>query len=102
MYKSQILNEFCELTGHDRKHAIKLMAGRTGIRKRPPGRKKTYGKEVSGYLRAIWKWADYPCSKLLAAMLAEWLKYYEEKFGRCQQNVHQSCFRLVRPRLIGS
>jgi hypothetical protein len=94
MYKSQILNEFCELTGHDRKHAIKLMGGKTGIRKRPPGRKKTYGEEVTRYLHDIWKWADYPCSKLLAVMLPEWLKYYEERFGHCQQNVHRKLLHI--------
>jgi len=52
-YKSRLLDEFCELTGHDRKHAIKLMRGKAGIRKRLPGRKKTYGEDVVNPLRTI-------------------------------------------------
>jgi len=53
-YKSKILNEFCYLTGHDRKHAIKLMRYKTGIRRNAPGRKKIYGEEVVKPLHDIW------------------------------------------------
>jgi len=93
-YKGKILDEFCCLTGHDRKHAIKLMRGKTGIRRNAPGRKKLYGKEVIEPLRDIWALAEYPCSKLLAAMLPEWLGYYEEKACLGNDDVRQKILNI--------
>ncbi len=93
-YKSKILDEFCCLTGHDRKHAIKLMRGKTGIRRNAPGRKKLYGKEVIEPLRDIWALAEYPCSKLLAAMLPEWLGYYEEKESLGNDDVRRKILNI--------
>ena len=93
-YKSKILNEFCYLTGHDRKHAIKLMRCKTGIRRNAPGRKKIYGEEVVKPLHDIWVLAEYPCSKLLAAMLPEWLGYYEDQTAPCRNDVRQKILNI--------
>lgn len=79
--KQQILDEFCELTGHDRKHAIKLMKGQAGRRRNPPGRKRRYGEDVVPLLKALWEWTDQLGSKHLVAALPEWLPYYEERTG---------------------
>lgn len=86
-YKSHILNEFCDLTGHNRKHAIKLMRGKAGVRKHSPGRKRIYGDEITTPLRDIWKMAEQPCSKILAALLPEWIDYYEDYAGQCSPEV---------------
>ncbi|MDO9542339.1 MAG: hypothetical protein Q7J98_08455, partial [Kiritimatiellia bacterium] len=88
-YKSSILNEFCDLTGHDRKHAIKLMRGKAGARKHAPGRKRIYGDEITVPLRDIWKLAEQPCSKILAALLPEWINYYEDYAGQCPNDVRR-------------
>lgn len=79
--KHQILNEFCELTGHERKHAIKLMNGQVGRRRNPPGRKRRYGEDVLSVLKALWSWTDQLGSKHLVAALPEWLPYYEQRTG---------------------
>jgi len=39
--KTKILDEFCGLAGYDRKHAIKLLNRKSGVRKKPPGRRRT-------------------------------------------------------------
>ncbi|MBU4286347.1 MAG: integrase [Verrucomicrobia bacterium] len=88
-YKSSILNEFCDLTGHDRKHAIKLMRGKAGVRKHAPGPKRIYGDEITASLRDIWKLAEQPCSKILAALLPEWIDYYEDYAGQCPSDVRR-------------
>lgn len=108
-YKSLLLDEFCELTGHNRKHAIKLMRGKAGIRKHPPGRKKIYGAEVIMPLKVIWEMAEYPCSKILVALLPEWLGYYESQAGRLPEATRRKLLaispaqtdRLLKPHRVG-
>jgi len=85
--KSLILNEFCELTGHDRKHAIKLLNGQQGCRKRTPGRKRTYDSEVATELHALWLCTDQLCSKLLKSAIPEWLAYYEADRGVLREDI---------------
>ncbi len=79
--KSLILSEFCELTDHDRKHAIKLLNGQRGCRERPPGRKPLYDSDVADELHALWLYTDQLCSKLLKAAIPDWLAYYEAERG---------------------
>jgi hypothetical protein len=79
--KSLILSEFCGLTGHDRKHAIKLMTGRAGRRKRKAGRKREYGRDVERVLAEFWILTDQLCSKLLVEALPEWIPHYEQEYG---------------------
>lgn len=87
--KSLILDEFCELTGHDRKHAIKRLNGQQGCRKHPPGRKAIYDSEVVAELRALWLQTDQLCSKLLKAALPEWLEYYEAERGVLREDLRE-------------
>ena len=108
-YKGILLNEFCELTGHNRKHAIKLLRGKTGVRRHRAGRKPTYGEEVIAPLKAVWSLAGYPCSKLLVALLPEWLGYYETRVGGLPEETHQKVLaisaaqadRLLKPHRVG-
>ena len=44
--KSRLLDEFCEISGYDRKHAIKLLNGKPAASKTKAGRKPVYAKEV--------------------------------------------------------
>lgn len=82
--RSALLDEFCAVTGHERKYANKLLRrrrgpGRVGEKKRGVG--KTYGEEVIGVLFEIWKKAEQPCGKRLAPMLRDWLPFYEKHYG---------------------
>lgn len=92
--KSMILDEFCALTGHDRKHAVKLLRGRAGCRRQQAGRKKTYGREVEGVLVQLWVLTDQLCSKLLVAALPEWLPPYEQKHGPLALGLRQKLLAI--------
>src|SRR5438874_4289599 len=60
--KQRILDEFCAVTGHHRKHAIRVLNGPAPGATRPPRRRAaTYGPAMVEALRAIWEAAGYPC-----------------------------------------
>jgi hypothetical protein len=85
--KGLLLDEFCQVSGHERKYASKLLCRRRGLGSRgrcPPnvgGRPKSYDAEVVGILLEIWKHSEQPCGKRLVPMLKDWLPYYERRFG---------------------
>jgi len=83
--RSALLNEFCEVTGHERKYANKLLSGRRGCScagaGKTRGRPKSYGAKELEVLRSIWRHAEMPCGKRLVAMLPDWLAPYESRYG---------------------
>ncbi|MGY8641832.1 MAG: hypothetical protein ACKVJU_12160, partial [Verrucomicrobiales bacterium] len=86
--KSRLLDEFCEVTQHERKYAIKLLKAQRGpircdgSQPKKRGRKKIYSDEAVTVLFAIWKVAEQPCGKRLRPMLKDWIASYERKLGR--------------------
>lgn len=104
-YKSRILDEFCEVCGHHRKHAIRLL-NQDGRRKRKkPGRPSEYGPAEIQVLENIWLNADRPCSSRLVGMIPVWLPYYEKRYGHQEESTRQKLFdakartldRVLRP-----
>ena len=91
--KGRMLDEFCALTGHSRKHAIKLLRGTRG-RRRPAGRKRRYDDEVAQVLRTLWQWTDQMCSKHLKAALPEWVPYVEREQGRLSPELRQKVLSI--------
>ena len=79
--KGRVLDDFCETTSYERKHAIKLLNGQAGCRKQPPGRKPTYDEEVKEPLKKIWMMSDQMCSKLLKAIMPVYVRSYEKRHG---------------------
>jgi hypothetical protein len=74
--KQRILDEFCQVTRHHRKHAIRLLNGPAPGAARPPQRRAlTYSPAVIEALRAIWEAAGYPWSRRLQALLPLWLPW---------------------------
>lgn len=74
--KQRILDEFCQVTRHHRKHAIRLLNGPApGAARRPQRRALTYSPAVLEALRAIWEAAGYPWSLRLKALLPLWLPW---------------------------
>src|SRR5882724_5267199 len=74
--KQRILDEFCAVTGHHRKHAIRVLNGPAPGAARPPRRRAaTYGLVMVEALRAIWEAAGYPWSLRLKALLPLWLPW---------------------------
>lgn len=113
--RSKLLDEFCRVTGHERKYAIKLLRKRRGPGSKgsssanPGGRPKTYGKEVAGVLFEIWKHSEQPCGKRLQPMLVDWLPSYEGHQGDLDAATREAILkispaqidRLLAPKKIG-
>ena len=82
--RSLLLNEFCETTNFERKHAIKVLGGQ---RRKPcsnrRGAKPTYTEDDIAILKSIWFTAGQPCGKRLAGeMLGLWLPSWEKHHKR--------------------
>ena len=86
--KKNILDEFCNVCGYHRKYAIKLL-NNTFARVNPKpkkqkkkGRRSVYNKKtIINALKEIWKASNFPCSKILKAIIPIWLPGYEETFS---------------------
>ena len=53
--KGRGLDEFCETSGYERKHAIKLLNGRAANRQNRADRKAKYDEDVKEVLVEVWK-----------------------------------------------
>ena len=60
--KSHVLDRFCDTTGYERKHAIKLLNRKSGNRKNRAGRKPKYDETVKEVILEIWKMSDQLCT----------------------------------------
>jgi len=87
--KKQILDEFCNVCGHHRKHAIRLLNKDFRTIKKKPGRKRSYDSEVMAVLKNIWFSAEQMCSKRLKTILPIWLPYYEKEYGSIKNHIRQ-------------
>jgi hypothetical protein len=83
--KQELLNEYCQVTGFHRKHAIRKLNSFKFFQKpkrHKRGRKAVYNQlELLSVLKKIWLTANLPCSKLLKALLPAWLPHYAQTFG---------------------
>jgi len=74
--KRRILDEFCQVVGYHRKHAIRVLNGPAPGAARPPRRRATtYGPAVIEALQTIWAAAGFPWSLRLKALLPLWLPW---------------------------
>ena len=104
-YKKIILDEFCEVCGHHRKHAIRLLNQDGRRKKKKPGRPSKYGAEEIRVLEDIWLNADRPCSSRLIGIISIWLPYYEKRNGDLEEATRQKLLnakartldRVLRP-----
>ncbi len=80
-YKKVILDEFCEVCGHHRKHAIRLLNQDERRKRKKPGRPSKYGPGEIRVLENIWLNADRPCSSRLLGIIPIWLPFYEKRHG---------------------
>lgn len=82
--RSRLLDDFCEVTGYSRKHAIKVLRGQKRDGKGPGrgGAPTLYGEEVRAVLKHCWLHMEQPCGKRMAGMLPLWLDHLKEVGGR--------------------
>jgi hypothetical protein len=78
--KGQILDEFCELTGHNRSYAARKLRSTKETRsykkvkralQKTRGRKRTYGPELLEPLIKVWAVLDMACGKRCKAGMAD-------------------------------
>ena len=75
--KKLILDEFCQVCGYNRKHAISIINHphlKSAFVK--PGPKKKYDETLGHHLHALWLAMDHICSKKMKYALPQWLKFY--------------------------
>ena len=83
--RHNLLNEYCQSTGLERKHANKVLRGQRrrgpcGVRR---GACSTYSGEDITVLKAVWLAAGEPCGKRLAGeMLQVWLGSWQKHQGK--------------------
>ena len=90
--RSDLLDEFCGLTGYHRKYAIALL-GRVHEEKRKRVRRRrgvTYCAQTLRVVEAVWEAAGYPWSERLVAMFPLWLPWARKHLpGVTEQVVQQ-------------
>ena len=67
--KRQILDEFVELTGYHRKHAIRVLCREPQPSRAKPGPQRRYDDKVRAALITLWEAADRICGKRLKALI---------------------------------
>jgi hypothetical protein len=92
--KKKILDEFVELAGYHRKHAIRALRSERRIKVAAPGRaNRQYDEAVITALTIIWEAADRICGKRLKAVLTTFVESME-------RNEHLRLDSAVRDRLL--
>ena len=82
--RSALLDEYCQSSGLERKHANKVLRGqrRRGPSGAPRGACSRYTPEDLAVLKAVWLAAGQPCGKRLAgSMLRLWLASWQKHHG---------------------
>jgi len=97
--KTRILDEFCVVCGHHRKHAIRLLGGDRRCRRKKPGRPSKYGRDEIKVLENIWMNADRPCAMRLTGMIPLWLPWYEKRYGDLEAETREKVL-AIRPRTL--
>jgi len=93
--RSHILDEFCAVCGHHRKHAIRLLRADARTRHKHPGRPSLYGEIERRVLESIWLNSDRPCAKRMSGMIRLWLKFYEKEHGDLDQQSRENLLNLT-------
>ena len=97
--KTRILNEFCAVCGHHRKHAIRLLSSDGRKKHKKTGRPSKYGAKEIQVLADIWKNSGYPCSSRLVGMIPLWLPSHENEHGVLEEAVREKVLD-IKPRTL--
>jgi hypothetical protein len=67
--RCEILDEFVQVTGYHRKHAIRVLCREPGPPRTKPGPQRRYDDEVRAALIILWEAGDRICGKRLKALI---------------------------------
>ena len=67
--KTRILDEFADMTGYHRKHAMRLLRGDVGARSGGRRRRRIYDEAERNALVLLWEASDRVCGKRLKALM---------------------------------
>jgi hypothetical protein len=67
--KARILDEFVNITGYHRKHAMRLLRGHNGFRTGRRPRRRIYDEVECNTLALLWEASDRVCGKRLKALI---------------------------------
>ena len=89
--RKQILDEFCQVCGYNRKYAIRLLNGLPPqkTKQQAKTRMPLYGSQVISILSAIWQAAGHPWSLRLKALLPLWMPWARKRFQLSPSLEHQ-------------
>jgi hypothetical protein len=88
--KAKILDEYCNICGYTRKHAIRALVTKasTDSHIKRPGPKPKYPPEIfAEILGRIWLMADKPCSKYLITIIQDCIAPYQSTYGKLESEV---------------
>lgn len=97
-YRIQLLTQYCETTGFDRKYAQKLLTGKrkgdgTG-RGKNAGRHLLYTEGIKKIIQAIWKSSEQPCGKRLKQTIPLLLPSYEKRHGQLDETTRELLIKI--------
>lgn len=97
--RSVLLDECAAVTGHERKHLIKVLGGRRPVSgegdraESRRGRPSLYGSLVP-LIKALWLASEQPCGKRLSSVLREWLPAWEAENGALSADARRLLRRI--------
>ncbi len=99
--KAAILDEFCQVCGYTRKHAIRVLSGKLSPRLKRSGPQSKYQREdFIKALKELWELMNRMCSKKMVVAFADWLPHYQasdEVLELLLKISASSIDRLLRP-----
>ena len=102
--KSRILDEFIAVTGHHRKHGIRLLgqSGDTDDKVPEVKGRRIYDEAVREAVILVWEASDRICDKRLkAALLTWWSPWSDTATWTWTPKSGSDCWPPARPRWIG-
>lgn len=90
--RGALLDEYTEVTGHERKYAIKVLGGKRRVAGtgRRAGRKRSFGPAEEKALKTLWLAMEQPCGKRMRDMLPLWV----EHLGGIHQTTRDSLLKM--------
>ena len=97
--KGRILDEFIAITGHHRKHGIRLLSGTANSNGKEAEGRRIYDEAVREAVIVVWKASDRICGKRLKAALPNLMDSLVDSMER---HGHLSLEPAVRERLLSA